>query len=190
MELKLTNAEVMNLFGALNQLDLVGNAKFTYVIAKNRATLKPHVEALQESANRYAKTNPRVKEYQEKADALLKQFSTDEKGRPLTRQSADGQVLQRMIPPQKQQEYVMAREQLDAEYKDTLLGLDLHQSDFATLLREETTIPGIRTMSLKDIPDGGINTQIMNLIFVFVDDEKADVTPLKKVERPDAPSVA
>lgn len=182
MELTITKGEMINLFNTLSQMDVSGNPKFTYVIAKNRATLKPYVEVLQ-TENNVLRDDPRFKEYQRKSNALLREASTDEKGNPVTRQSADGQTLVRMIPPTKQAEFVRRREELDTEYQGILQALELQQADLTKSLREEITIPGIRTLSISDIPAEGINTQIMNLIFVFVEDDAGAVQPQQTTEK-------
>lgn len=176
MDIKLTNAEILNLYGVLSQAQINGNPKFTYTLSKNRATLKPYAEALQE-ANQEFTNSPRYKEYLKKGDELIKQFAVDDKGKPVTRQSADGQVLSRVIPQPKQADYMLARTALDDEYRDILLAADAHNADFARLLKEEVEVKDLRTVPLKDVPD--VNSQIMNLIFIFVE----DTTPGDKAEK-------
>lgn len=178
MKMKLTNAEAMNLFGVLTNLNVVGNGQFTYTIAKNRSLLKPHIDVLQEFAESYSKTHPELKEYQTKLDALLKRLAVDKDGKPVTRQSADGTVLSRVIPPDKQAEYMAEREKLDVEYRPTLLGMELHQSEFASVLKKEEEFD-LRTIHMKDLPEGALNTQVMNLIFVFVEEEKGKLLPFR-----------
>jgi hypothetical protein len=185
MKMKLTNAEILNLFQALTQLSIIGNPKFTYVIAKNRGSLKSMVEALQEAGQSYAKNNERFKEYQGKVDRLIKQFSTDANGKPIVRDSGDGQTLQRTIPKEKLADFTGAREELDKEYNDVIVGMQVHQASFQTMLREETEVD-LKLLKLSDIPKEGVSTQVMNQIFVFVDDEpasKADVIPIKEVKK-------
>jgi hypothetical protein len=179
MKIKITNAEAMNLFNALTQLNVPGNAKFTYIIAKNRALLKPHIEALQEASQQYDKNHPELKEYRTKVDDLLRKFAVDKDGKPVTRMSGDGTTLTRIIPPEKQAAYIEAREALDAEYRAVLTGFQLHQEDFANLLRKEEDFD-LRMLAMKDLPEGALNTQVMNLIFVFVEEDKGEVLPLRE----------
>jgi len=183
MKMKLTNAEIMNLFQALNQLNMIGNPKFTYTIAKNRASLKPQVEALQEAGQSYSKNNERFKEYQGKVDGLIKQFSTDAQGKPIVRDAGDGQSLQRTIPKEKMADFTIAREELDKDYNDVIVGMQAHQASFQTMLREETEVD-LRLVGIADLPSDGVSTQLMNQIFIFVDDTpKAEVIPLKEVKK-------
>jgi len=184
MKMKITNAEILNLFQALSQLSMVGNPKFTYTLSKNRAALKPQVEALQEAGQSYAKNNERFKEYQTKIDALVKQFAVDDEGKPIMRDTGDGQTMQRIIPKEKLGDFATAREALDKEFNDVIVGSQAHQASFQTLLREETEVD-LRLLKISDIPSEGISTQLMNQIFIFVDDEpaKAEVIPLKEVKR-------
>lgn len=191
MKMKITNAEILNLFNALSNLNLTGNAKFTYTIAKNRASLKQQVEALQEAGQSYSKNNDRFKEYQERGDALIKKYSTDAQGKPVVRGTGDGQTLQRMIPQEKMADFTQERTLLDDEFKEVVLGMQLHQAEFQRLLREESEVD-LRLLKISDLPADGINTQIMNLIFIFVDDEekKADVIPLKEVKKDGPPESA
>lgn len=194
MDVRITNAELLNLYGALTQINLTGSAKFTYILSKNRAVLKPHAEALQQAAQSYGKDNPRVAEYQKQIDALLKKFAVDEKGKPVTRNAGqDGSMLQYIIPPAKHAEYLAARELLDADYKDIILGMDLHNASMAAVLREEVEVKDLRPLPLSEIPNEGMNTQIMNLIFILVEDEKPEkgkLVELPKKERPDGPALA
>jgi len=183
MKMKLTNAEIMNLFQALNQLNMIGNPKFTYTIAKNRASLRPQVEALQEAGQSYAKNSARFKEYQGKVDGLIKQFSTDAQGKPIVRDAGDGQSLQRTIPKEKMADFTIAREELDKDYNDVIVGMQAHQASFQTMLREETEVD-LRLVGIADLPSDGVSTQLMNQIFIFVDDTpKAEVIPLKEVKK-------
>jgi hypothetical protein len=179
MKIRLTNAEILNLFSALDSIDTRGNAKFTYTLSKNRAILKHNVEALQEAGNSYSKDNARFTEYQSKAEELVKRYAVNKDGTPSMRTGADGQTMQRVIPAEKMGEFAKAREELDDNYKDVILGIQAHQAGFAQLLKEETEVD-LRLLPIKDIPDGGISTQVMNLIFVFVEDDKPE-TPLKLV---------
>jgi hypothetical protein len=106
------------------------------------------------------------------------------------RDSGDGQTLQRVIPAEKMGDFTQARQLLDDEYKDVLVGLQAHQAAFQTLLREECEV-NLRTVSLKDVPEGGLNTQVMNQIFIFVDEEKSGtMTPLKTVPKNENPASA
>jgi hypothetical protein len=189
MEVKITNAEAMNLFSLLNNMNVNGNAKFTYVIAKNRSILKPHIEALQETAGKYAKDHPEVKEYQQKVDDLLKKFAVDRDGKPFTKMSQDGQTMNRIIPPEKQADYMMAREFLDEQYKPIIVGAQLYQDEFARLLRKEETF-NLRSIKVKDLPEGALNTQLMNLIFIFVEEDMGEVIPLKEVKKEDSDGAA
>lgn len=170
MKIKLTNADAMNLFQTLTNMNISGNAEFTLAIARNRSLLKTHIDALQEVAGSYIKLHPELKDYQEKLDKLLKQFAVDTDGKPLTRQSPDGTGLARVIPPENQGVYVVEREKLDYEYHVVLVGMTKHQEDFASLLRKEEEFE-FRTISKKDLPEGQLNTQIMNTIFIFVEDD-------------------
>ena len=181
MQIQITNAEAMNLYNALSNLNITGNAKFTYAIAKNKNLLKPHIEALQESAQQYAKDHPQLQEYQKDVEALLVKFAVDKDGKPVTRMSADGSTLTRVIPQEKQADYLAARQDLDDKYKDVLVGAQLHADSFASVLKELTDLK-VHGIRLSDFPEGSINTQIMNIIFVLVVDEPAEVLPLKKKE--------
>jgi hypothetical protein len=187
MKMKITNAEILNLFQALSQLNMVGNPKFTYTVAKNRASLKSQVEALQEAGQAYAKGSVRFQEFQKKSDDLIKKFSVDGKGKPLMRDLGDGQTLQRMIAKENMGDFGQAREDLEKEYNDVIVGMSAHQAGFQTILREEFEVD-LRLLKLADVPAEGVNTQIMNQIFIFVDDEKADVIPLKEVKKSEQPS--
>lgn len=179
MDIELTNQEILNLYDTLTRMNIIGNAKFTYVLAKNRAALKPHVDALQEAGQNFIKNNPEMQDYQKKTDELLKQFAVDKDGKPVTRQSGDGSTLMRVIPADKQAAYVAAREALDREYDGVLKAAQLAQDEFAGLLREKATV-SLRPLALSDIPEDRVSTQMMNLIFIFVDDGKAPVVPLHK----------
>lgn len=186
MNIKITNAELLNLYGVLSNSQIPGSPKFTYVLAKNRAILKPFAEALQEASQSYVKQNPKVQEYQKRTDELLKKFAVDDSGKPITKQSADGSAILRVIPQPKQAEYLLAREELDKEYSDVVVGASAHQAAFAQLLREEVEIQNIRTISLRELPADGITNQVMNLIFMFVeDDEPPAVKETKKPEKPE-----
>jgi hypothetical protein len=191
MRMKLTNAEILNLFNTLSSINVNGNAKFTFTVAKNRASLKTQVESLQEAGNSYAKNNDRFKQYQERGDALIKQFSTDAQGKPVVRGTGDGQTLQRMIPQEKMADFTMMRTALDEEFKEVILGAQLHQAEFQRLLREEAEVD-LRLLKISDVPSDGINTQVMNSIYIFIDDEekKADVIPLKEVKKDGPPESA
>lgn len=183
MKMKLTNQEVLNLFNVLSNLNVPGNGKFTYTIAKNRSLLKAHVEVIQETANAYGKSHPELRSYQTKVDQLLRDFAVDKDGKPLVRQSPDGSSLSRIIPPEKQSAYVEARTALDAEYRAVLTGLQLSQEEFARTLQEEIEVE-LRPLSIKDLPEGALNTQVMNLIFVFVEEDMGEVRqlpPLREV---------
>lgn len=187
MKMKLTNAEILNLFQALSNLNLTGNPKFSYTVAKNRASLKPNVEALQEAGNQFAKNSERFKAYQKAGDELIKTHCVDASGKPMMRDSGDGQSLQRVIPAERMGEFTQARQLLDEQYKDVIMAAQAHQAAFQTLLREETEVD-LRTVPLKDVPADGLNTQIMNLIFVFIEDEKTgEVIPLKVVPKNEPP---
>lgn len=182
--MKITNAEVLNLYNALSNTDLSGNAKFVYTLAKNRALLKPLVDTLQEVTTSYAKENPRVKEFQEKGEELLKKFAVTEDGSPAVRQAQDGNSFQRIIPAAKQSEFIKARLALDEAYKDVNLGFELRQREFAEILKEEVDVP-LRMLKLKDVPEGGLKTSVMNQIFIFVDDtedSKGEVMELRPVK--------
>ena len=178
--MELTNQEILNLFEVLSRLEVNGNAKFTYTIAKNRALLKPQVDALQSVTQDYAKVNPRVKEYQVKGEELLKKYAVNDDGTPAVRPAQDGQSFQRMIPAKNHAAFVSARAALDEEYKDVTLGFELRQVEFAELLREEMDIP-LRTLALKDLPEGALNTSTMNQIFIFVEDP--DTVPSVSTEK-------
>lgn len=185
MDVKITNAELLNLYGALTQVSINGSAKFTYVLAKNRAILKPYVDAFQEASQSYAKSQPGVGEYQKRIDELLKQFAVDENGKPVTRSSGtDGSSIQYVVPLAKHADYLVARELLDTEYNDVIIGMNAHNASVGTLLKEEVEVKDMRALPITEIPSEGMNTQIMNLIFIFVDDEKpaGKVIPLPKKE--------
>jgi hypothetical protein len=188
--MKLTNAEILNLFQALTNLNMAGNPKFSYTVAKNKASLKSNVEALQEAGNEFAKNSERFKDYQKKGDELIKTYSVDAAGKPMVRDSGDGQSLQRIIPAEKMGDFTQARQLLDEEYKDVILAAQAHQAAFQTLLREETEVD-LRTVALKDVPENGLNTQIMNLIFVFIEDGETELgtktPPLKLVPKNEPP---
>ena len=175
MQVSITNAEALNLFQMLSNLKVRGNEKFVYAVAKNRSLLKRVVDAVQREANSFADGSERFKEYQRKSDALVREFSVDANGKPIVRDAGDGQSFQRVIPQEKLGDFAKAREYLDAEYKDVILGGQIHQAEFQKYLRDEVAIH-LHPLKMKDIPDEAKDTQYMNLMYIFVEESGDEPT--------------
>jgi hypothetical protein len=188
MKMQITNAEASNLFQMLSNLKIKGGDKFVYAIAKNRAILKGVVEAIQQEANSFAEGSERFKEYQKRNDELIRTFSTSPDGKPSVKDTGDGNTLQRVVPKEKLGDFAAARDALEAEFKDVTLAAQLHQAEFQKYLRKEIEVD-LRVLKMKDVPDEAKDTQYMNLLFIFIeeDGDKAEVVPLKEVKNNEQP---
>ena len=171
MDLTLTNQEWFNLFNVLSNVNITGSAKFTYIMSKNRGLIKPHIDALQAAAEEFTKNHPRLADYQKAGEELLRKHATGPDGKPQARQSPDGNSVQWIIPQDKMAGFVQDREALDKEYADVLVAMSVHQAAYLSLLKETTALRDIRTVKLSELPKDAMNTQYMNSIFVFVEDE-------------------
>src|SRR3972149_426790 len=115
-KIKLSNADIINLFQVLHNLKIRGTPKFMYAMAKNRDSLKSYVVTLETARDAY-NDDPRFKEFQKATGELLTKFSNDADGKPNVRDDGNGN-LRRVIPVARQSEYVQARDALNEEYKD------------------------------------------------------------------------
>lgn len=167
MKITLKNSEWMEVFGAIQNMDGQGNAKFTYALAKNRSILKPHVEAIQEAANAFQKT-ARFKEYQTRNDAMLKEFGVKDDGSPNVREFEGGR-LNRVVPVAKQGAFVTAQEKLREEFKDLFDVMELNGKDLEAVLKEDVTLD-VRTVKFSDLPTE-IPQRFMNTFFELVVEE-------------------
>jgi len=170
MKASLTNQEIVNTFRHLTNLKFSGTPKCTYVLAKNRAALKPVVDKL-EKMEQEGMDQERVKAYQTALDVILKQFTTDDKGIPIVQDLGQGRY-QRVVPAAKQGEFMVAREALDKEYADLHLASDLHQRSMAEFLKEETEVD-LRTLDSGELPKE-IQQADMNMLYLFVKDPEGE----------------
>lgn len=170
MKVTLKNSQWVELFNAIESMGTVqGKAKFTYALAKNRAILKPHVEAIQEAANTFQKTD-RFKEYQAKNDNMLREFGVKDDGSPNVREFEGGR-LNRVVPVAKQGAFVIAQEKLREEFKDLFEMMELGGKDLELVLKEEVTLD-VRTVKFSDLPSD-IPQRFMNAFFELVEEESS-----------------
>jgi hypothetical protein len=186
MKATLTNAEIVNLYNSLENLDMQGSAKFTYTISKNRALLKPQVDALQEVQKSFHERTPQLKEYQTRAEELVKKYSTHEDGTPNMQDVGNGN-FQRVVLREKHKEFFADRTALDVEFADLLKTAENHQQDVNNLMREKVEVE-LRMLPFAELPKGSVGTRAMNSIFVFVQDPD-DVTEPAPKNGPDTGKV-
>ena len=167
--MKLTNQEVLNLYEILSGLDVPGNGRFTYTIAKNRAFLKPFADTLREASATLMKGDERAAAYRASTEELIKKYAVNDDGTPCVQPSPDGRNFARTVPQAKHQEFMQARMALDDQYADVNRTFMLRQDEFASILKEEVDVP-LRLIDIKDLPDGALKTSTMNNIFLFVRD--------------------
>jgi hypothetical protein len=168
MKVSLKNSQWVELFNAIEGMDTVqGKAKFTYALAKNRAILKPHVEAIQEAANAFQKTD-RFKEYQAKNDNMLRELGVKDDGSPNVREFEGGR-LNRVVPVAKQGAFVTAQEKLREEFKDLFEVIEAGNKDLEAVLKEDIILD-VRTVKFNDLPTE-IPQRFMNSFFELVVEE-------------------
>jgi hypothetical protein len=170
MKICLKNSQWVELFNAIESMGTVqGKAKFTYALAKNRSILKPHIEAIQEAANAFQKTD-RFKAYQAKNEDMLREFGVKDDGSPNVRESEGGR-LNRVVPVAKQGAFVTAQEKLREEFKDLFEMMELSGKDLELILKEEITLD-VRAVKFNDLPTD-IPQRFMNAFFELVVEEDA-----------------
>jgi len=167
MKIKLKNSEWVQIHNAITNADFGGKPKFTYALARNKSILKPHIEAIQEAANQWQKSD-RSKEFQRRSDALLKEHGTQPDGQPSGREFEGGQ-LRRVVPASKQGAFVAAQEKLREEFKDVFDAMEINSKELEAVLKDDVTFD-VRTVKFEDLPMD-IPQQFMNAFFLLVEDE-------------------
>uniref|UniRef100_A0A6H2A299 Uncharacterized protein n=1 Tax=viral metagenome TaxID=1070528 RepID=A0A6H2A299_9ZZZZ len=165
MKKVLPNQESVNLFRHLSQLRIAGTPKCTYVLARNRAALKPVADALAK-LNSEGLDPQRLKTYQNAVDGLIKKFSTHAiTNKPIVKEVSPGSY-QRIVPEDMQADFVEAREALDKEYDDLHVADAARQKAVDRFLAETTEVE-FRTLSLGDLPKEVMLTD-MNMLEIFI----------------------
>ena len=150
---KMTKAELLSFYRAMNTLGNATGAKFSYAVTRNLNALKGEVDAIQSALN----PTEKFTEYDNKRVALAKEHSKkDEQGKPLI--EGNQYVVE--------DTFDVAFEALKEEYKEEIDARQKQIEDYQALLDEEIEVD-IFVLSQENLPDT-ISVAQVNALFPMI----------------------
>ena len=136
-----TRKQIIELFNALSQASMIGNAKFKYAALKNLRTIDSEIETLRSIEKDIAGT---IAEYNDRQNDIIKQYGTAQ---------PDGNIAVTK-DSENYEATTKAIEDLKVEYKEALNEFEQKQADYIKLLEEEIEFDfKLHEVIIDNVPD-------------------------------------
>jgi vacuolar-type H+-ATPase subunit I/STV1 len=146
----MTNREIAALWNVLNSREVAGlkGAKFAFAVVKNKATIKPTIDALETVQNNALET---IKECEKSRIELCEEYADkDENGKP--KHFADQDGGERFSITERREGFDQKLNTLIEKHREEIEEKKRLDKEFSELLDDETEV-SLHAVKLSDVPD-------------------------------------